>query len=264
MKLSGRRWPNMYEIYACTDVGMIREHNEDCFLINDYIASSGEKHVSQYCGDFILAVADGVGGVNAGEIASRMVLEHLATMPRDLGESDIACFIQALNDKLLSYGEDNPDARGLGTTLAGIVCRGGKVLTFNVGDSRVYRFRDGFLRQLTRDHSLVQSLFEAGQITREEMFRHPNKNILLQFIGSHQPGRLAVDVEALRGEFGAGDIILICSDGLCDMVDHDKIESIIADAPSIQGAASNLVQEAKQRGGEDNITVILAKRYSQD
>ena len=259
----------MAEIYAMTDTGQQQGHNEDCFLINDFIANSGNKHIVIE-DDFIVAVADGLGGYNAGEVASYLALEKLAerygNYVKDSSISskmDLAGFseeilydsIRNAHLKILEYGERYPESKGLSATIAGILCNGNKITVFHVGDSRVYRFRDGILKRLTKDHSLVQVLYDAGKITREEMFDHSQKHIILQSIGGKNEG-VDADIQCLRSGFEAGDMFIVCTDGLTDMVQDEVIEEILA-TENTGTAVNKLIVKANEKGGHDNITVIV-------
>jgi len=250
----------MFEIYALTDTGLKREHNEDCFLVNRFVTASGERHEALES-DFIIAVADGMGGEKAGEVASRLALDGFQDLSLPVTTEELVITIRQIHDAILDYGGRNCEARGLGTTLVGLVCIGNKVTVFNVGDSRVYRFRDGMLKQLTTDHSLVQALLDAGQITREEAFHHPQKNIVVQSLGgSTATERLQVDIEPVRGLFEPNDMFLVCSDGLSDMVRDEEMEEILSRSTSVADAARALVAKANEHGGHDNITLVVATR----
>lgn len=254
----------MYEIYALTDVGRIREHNEDCFMVNRFVSASGEYfEVSE--GNFIIAVADGMGGENAGEVASKLTLTTLNSTIIPIANEDLASKIKDIHRAILDYGINNSEAKGLGTTLTGMMCVDDRIITFNVGDSRVYRYRDGILKQLTTDHSLVHALLSAGKISREEAFDHPRKNELIQSLGGiTYADRLQVDVESIRGVFEEDDILLLCSDGLNDMVRDEDMEQILASGSDIKSLAHSLVAKANDYGGHDNITVVMAIRKQEE
>ena len=250
----------MYEVFALTDAGRVRGHNEDCFLINGFISASGEKHEALQ-GNFIIAVADGMGGENAGEIASRLALQGLGHLELPTTGDELEARIRKIHHSIVNYGSQHNEAKGLGTTLSGLCCVDDRVTTFNVGDSRVYRFRDGILKQLTNDHSLVQALLTTGQITREEAIHHPQKNIIIQSLGGNTAEeRLQVDIENIRGSFEPEDAFLVCSDGLSDMVGDENIEGILQTSKSVVDAVHTLVSRANENGGHDNITVVIATR----
>jgi len=249
---------DMYEIYGITHNGAVRNHNEDCFLINRHVANSGGCHISLPDElPILIAVADGVGGCNAGEIASHLALTLLSQLRLPIGDQSLVEYVKQINEEIYEYGNQNPSAKGLATTLTMFSVSDDQITTLSIGDSRIYRYRDGFLKQITKDHSLVQALFEAGEITREEMFTHPQRNIVLQSLGGNQDNtNLEVDVQHLRGHFENRDIFIVCSDGLSDLVNDNDIESILNQSSSLTQAASSLVQKANDNGGRDNITVV--------
>ncbi|WP_235920205.1 PP2C family protein-serine/threonine phosphatase [Heliomicrobium gestii] len=246
-------------MFAITDCGLVREHNEDAFLIHGDVFAQGECHVSGVEEDFLIAVADGVGGASAGEVASRMVLTAMAAMPLNLSCEAIDRYIGAVNEQVLRYGEKHPPASGLGATLAGILCRQGKVLCFHVGDSRVYRYRDGYIKQMTRDHSLVETLYQMGTITREEMSGHPQKNRIWKYLGSGES--IQADVQMIRGNFERGDVYLLCTDGLSDLVPPEEMEMVLSAASTLREGALALMEAARRRGAPDNVTLAAAIRH---
>ena len=252
----------MYEICALSNTGKVRKHNEDSFLIMGQVKNSS-LYIKQAQSPFLLAVADGVGGEEKGEVASNMALLQLSKF-KDIDNSNaLAQYIININSSLCDFIKDNPDHAKMGTTLAGMVCYNNQIRTFHAGDSRVYRFRQGFLRQLTRDHSLIQSLLEAGEITREEMENHPNKHIILKVLGGNCDRPLDPDVEETGNDFHQKDIYLICSDGLSDMVPLEEIETVLSLDKSISAKTQLLVNAANDHGGKDNITVVLCGKENE-
>lgn len=254
---------SIYEVFGQLDTGEVREHNEDAFLINK-IQVSEDLFLHQLLkGDFILAVADGVGGENSGEVAAEICLKSLATLNPPITQEILKDKILDINNEIIEYGQRNQESLGLCTTVAGMHCSNDIVTLFHVGDSRVYRYRDGFLKQLTIDDTLVQLLFSAGKITREELEDHPDKNILYQVLGiKNEEDDLALHIQELNGKFENDDIFLLCSDGLHDMVSHDSIEKIISKNISLQDIVQNLIKKANEQGGYDNVTVLAVKKYS--
>ena len=248
----------MFEIYGFTHVGMLREHNEDAFLVPAFVGSTGSHRIAEIEGNLLLAVADGVGGLAAGEIASSLALKELSQIDPTLDSDALKEAIQVIDQKISDYGSTHPESKGLGCTLTGITVVENKVRTFNVGDSRVYRYRDGILRQYTHDQSLVQSLFDAGEISREECFTHPQKNMILQSLGGVRQKGIVLEgvIEELRGSFEPGDLFLLCSDGLSDLVSDDAMETILEQASSLSQAINFLVKQANDNGGTDNITAV--------
>lgn len=251
----------MFEIFARTDVGLVREHNEDAFLVNETVVIAGELHIKDWEEGFTLAIADGVGGLNAGEVASRNCLINLSQINVPISNEKLDYKIKETSLKILEYGRIFPDCSSMGTTLAGITCHENKVTCFHVGDSRIYRLRGGFLRQLTVDDSLVQVLYESGKITREDMSTHPDRHIILQTIGQEKSNReLDTHIEDVRSPFEPGDVFLICSDGLTDMVSEDEIEEVLVKQDDLSVAVRELITLAKEAGGVDNITVVAVRK----
>ncbi len=254
-----------------TVTGKVRKNNEDnlwAATVGDPAAGAGDREVSGgglYPG-FLLAVADGMGGAKAGEVASRLAVETLAEElsqrtravgfePRDVAPLGEAA-IHAANDRILRDGTENASREGMGTTLTVAWVLGPQVHLFQVGDSRAYLFREGRLRQLTKDQSLVEKLVDDGILTKEEAERVAGRHIILQALGSEE--RLAVErgVEPLKD----GDILLLCTDGLSGLVRHEALESAMRKgSPSLDGLCTKLIEMAEGEGGTDNITVLLAR-----
>lgn len=245
----------MYEFYAVTDRGCIRDNNEDGFLVQHYYSKEGEFYLHLEHPSWKIAVADGMGGAEAGEIASSMTLKHLQQYQKPINEEAI----KEINQSILNYGESQSQHRGLGTTLTGLTNENGELTFFHVGDSRLYRFRDGFLKQLSHDHSLVESLFQTGQIRRDEKRDHEKKHVILSCLGMDH-ARLKIEIDTVRGAFELEDLFLLCSDGLSDMLTDEQMEEVLKDNKPIREKAQTLVEQAKLRGGEDNLTIILVRK----
>jgi protein phosphatase len=223
---------------AATDVGRVREGNEDAYLVDD---ATG-----------LVAVADGMGGHRAGEVASATALEALRaaiTSGRPLRES-----IEDANDAVFTKSRTDQDLHGMGTTLtAGTLVAGGTLLVGHVGDSRAYLLHDGELRQITEDHSLVEELVREGRLTADEAAVHPQRSIITRALGLD----LAVEVDVYPVELAPGDRLLLCSDGLTGMVQPDDIAATLRRESDPHRAAAQLVDLANHAGGEDNITVVV-------
>jgi protein phosphatase len=223
---------------AATDVGRVREGNEDAYLVDDAMG--------------LAAVADGMGGHRAGEVASATALEALRaaiTSGRPLRES-----IQDANEAVFAKSLTDTDLRGMGTTLtAGTLVTGGTLLVGHVGDSRAYLLHDGELRQVTEDHSLVEELVREGRLTADEAAVHPQRSIITRALGLDP----AVEVDVYPVELAPGDRLLLCSDGLTGMVQTDVIAGILRREEDPSRAAAQLVDAANHAGGEDNITVVV-------
>jgi PPM family protein phosphatase len=226
---------------ALTDTGRRRPQNEDTFV----------------CDPPLYAVADGVGGAQAGEIASRLAAAALEERAPDaLGEETLVTLLQAANERIYRYALEDPTAAGMGTVVTTLLVdeAAGQVAIGHVGDSRAYRLRDGVLEQLTADHSLVGELVRAGQLSTEEAEQHPHRSVITRAVGTEP----SLDVETLSLEIVPGDLYLICSDGLTDIVrDAEIAELILAAEKDPDAAAEALVDAANRNGGIDNITVVL-------
>lgn len=230
---------------AATDVGRVRDHNEDAFLVTDRV----------------MAVADGMGGHAAGEVASALAIESLeALAAREVVTADdVGVAVEAANDAILDSAVEHPERRGMGTTLTGLaLVTSGETeaagwVVFNVGDSRVYRLAAGTLEQLTVDHSEVQELIDAGVITSREAAIHPARNVITRSLGlmaSAEPDLWTLPVED-------GERFLVCSDGLTNEVRESDLARILGEEDDPQEAAELLVAAANRSGGRDNITVVV-------
>lgn len=234
--------PLRFEGDSRSRVGQVRVHNEDNCLV----------------GPFLLAVADGMGGHAAGEVASALAVEVL---DEDVARRSIESIVDVVgeaNSRILEAAVADPAKRGMGTTLClAAVVQSGDVemlAVANVGDSRVYLLADGALHQLSEDHSLVETLVREGRITPEEAATHPQRNVLTRALGVDRD--VMVDVWMLDPR--PGDRLLLCSDGLFNEVDVDRIEAMLAESASPSETAEKLVQAADDSGGRDNITVVVA------
>lgn len=248
------------EFSAATDVGRRREHNED-----SYLTMQIERcHLDKVETLSILAVADGMGGHAAGEVASRLCLqvfmsnllpsvnEWLNFGEPNWSEAMETAFVEA-NRQV--FAEAQAMRNNMGTTLTAVVLCGNKAIFANVGDSRGYLLQSGKLKQITKDHSLVQRLVDTGVLTPEQARWHPQRNIITQAIGIDP----SVQVDIFEVTLLPGDLVLLCSDGLVDMVEDSEIERVLMSEPTVNAAAQTLVRLANEAGGEDNITVIVAK-----
>lgn len=229
------------ETGMATDRGRCRELNEDSF---------GWK-------DNLFVLADGMGGHNAGEVASALAVEEILRIDPNQGEfiPSLRLFLNQANQVLLDYAEQHPECRGMGTTIALVKVETGKITVAHVGDSRVYLWRQAELTQLTRDHSVVEELVRVGGLTEEEAQNHPQRNLLTKALGTQ--GEVGVEINEVVVE--QGDRVLLCTDGLTSMLGKDEINQILSADLSSQEIADTLVGEANQRGGADNITVIVIK-----
>jgi protein phosphatase len=191
---------------------------------------------------------DQTDGAQTKQLSESLALEHYADRLREA--------VEEANAALISYGHSHPDARGLGSTLTAALVIEGTAFIANVGDSRTYLLHDGKLTRITRDHSLVERLVEAGQIEREDVYEHPNRNLVYRSLGA---GKADVDVDIFTEQLQVGDALLLCSDGLWEMVRDPQLESILVEVPDPAEACDLLVERANENGGEDNITAVLVR-----
>jgi protein phosphatase len=259
------------EVFAKTDLGRSREHNEDRFLVADLTrkAASLQPHVRQHdIGDrgTLFVVADGMGGAAAGELASQMATDtiyaHLLKAWHDEDEATPQRFayrlkeaVEVANSSIHAHAKAHPEVRGMGTTTTAAGVLQDHLYLTQVGDSRAYLVRGGEAYQLTKDQSLMQRLVEAGELTEEEASRSERKNIILQALGPDPK----VKVDLTHQEVRRGDTLVLCSDGLTGQVRKDEIARIVSSAPDLSAACDQLVALANDRGGPDNITVVLAR-----
>jgi len=229
---------------GATDVGQ-RNHNEDAFLIDTRLG--------------LVLVADGVGGHQAGEVASAITGEVIA---REVAAgASLEAAIRSANQEVMAAVDQGRGKAGMASTVVVVRCTGPDYQIAWVGDSRAYLW-DGHLKLLTQDHSYVQALLAQGQITLAEARDHPHKNVIVQALGLQDDDQLQVD--ANRGYLGAGQLLLLCSDGLSDVVDSATIADILSGDEPLQDCCEALVSAAVETGGKDNISVVLVAGLAQD
>jgi protein phosphatase len=250
--------------FGLTDVGRKRSNNEDGFVLVDLDAGltiDPPAMVDREVGTrgILLAVCDGMGGHQAGEVASALALETLAGEMEAIKESCpprelFKRAVDAVNTRVWNEARLHPQLAGMGTTLtAALVCRG-RAIVGHVGDSRAYFARKGGVEQITRDQSIAGALIARGVLSEEAAQDTPFKNVLLQAIGTKDRVEIALDGVGLA----PGDTLLLCSDGLSNKVTRDDLAKALAE-PDLGSAARGLVALANERGGEDNITVVLCR-----
>jgi len=223
---------------SLTDVGRQRQSNEDSYLDREPV----------------FAVADGMGGARAGEVASRMAVEAFDDQGDGGSPEDRLRHVATeANRRIYEMAQSDTEHAGMGTTLTAAMVTGREVAVGHVGDSRLYRLRGGKLERLTEDHSLVEELVRQGRLSPEEAENHPQRSIITRALGPEPD----VDVETFTHTARDGDVYLICSDGLSGMVSEDDITAILERADSLDAAARELVEAANRAGGKDNITVVL-------
>ena len=244
------------QTFYSTDVGKIREHNEDNVII-----------LNNDNGEYLLAVADGMGGHKAGEVASAIVIDHLTQefyKVDSLGDKDSAIdflrnIVVEMNNKIFEYTSENPDSKGMGTTFVCAIKTRDYLLYGNIGDSAGYVIKKNKMHKVTRDHTLVNLLVSTGELTKEEAKYHPRKNVLMRAIGANNPIEIDIfDVE------NTTDGILLCSDGLTNMLTEEQIEKVLVEEKNVEDAVRKLIKKANARGGNDNISVAYLKKESGD
>ncbi len=223
---------------AATDPGRRRRRNEDAYVVEPPL----------------FAVADGMGGAQAGEIAARIAASVLRESPGRSGEEAVVELIKEANRRVYEAAVGDEARSGMGTTITAALVESDRVQIGHVGDSRAYRVRDGRLEQLTEDHSLVAELVRSGKLSPEEADAHPQRSVITRTVGTDPD----VDVDTFSVEALPGDVFMICSDGLTTMVDDDAILALVEkNRADLDRAAKALVDAANKGGGEDNITIVL-------
>lgn len=259
---------NDISVFAQTDVGKFRKGNEDSFLVgnvtSEHLDSLSEiKNFNFKEKNSLLMVSDGMGGPAAGEVASllavNMVLKEMNSKTNvNFNESEfvqmIDGFLQKANSAILEKVAGHPDMQGMGTTatLSGVL--NSKLFTGQVGDSRAYLLRNNTITQVTKDQSYVNQLVESGMITEEEAENHPKKNIILQALGTRPSLKVAITSLKLC----QNDYLILCSDGLSGVVTEEEIKTVVKTSSGPASASKNLIDLANNKGGPDNITVIIA------
>jgi serine/threonine protein phosphatase PrpC len=220
--------------------GRRRRHNEDAYVVQPPL----------------FAVADGMGGAKAGEVASALAADAVQESGNDgeSGEARVAALIEEANRRVFRRASEDREASGMGTTMTVALVEGDEVAIGHVGDSRAYLIRDGRLEQLTDDHSLVAELVRSGKLTPEEAETHPQRSVITRALGTEAD----VDVDTFSVRSAPGDLFLLCSDGLTSMVDDETIlDAVERNRADLGEAAKALINAANRGGGEDNITVVF-------
>ena len=242
----------MIKAYARSDVGRVRDLNEDYFYVSNSLDDIQ-----------LFMLADGMGGCNGGEIASRLAIEaaknYIENNFKDIEKDKdsiiqlVASSMEYANMVVYEKSRENKELEGMGTTLEICLIYNNKVFIGHVGDSRIYRIRKEFMRKLTQDHSYVQKLVKDGTITEEEAVHHPQKNMLMKALGCNA----FVEPDVMIKGFLKDDILIICSDGLTNLVPQEEIFAEVK--KNIETAPKELIEKANNNGGYDNITVIVIK-----
>ncbi len=238
------------ESYAQTDVGLKRNNNQDFVYASNHRVGALEG---------LLIVADGMGGQAAGDLASRLCVETMVDTIEGSAEKGavriLAKAIRMANRAVTGRAASDPELEGMGTTLVAAAPENGSLYVANVGDSRLYLIDDDRIEQITHDHSLVEEMVRAGKLRKDQARNHPKKNIITRAIGeSGDPEIDFFDVSLNRG-----DIALLCSDGLTNMVEDEQIFRIVRSGTDLSDAGKRLIDAANRAGGKDNISVVLAR-----
>lgn len=243
----------MYYCCGISDVGSVRTHNEDAFLINKIVMT----HAQLECNNtrpFIAAVADGVAGESSGEIASKLCLDTLSKMEFNT-KTDLKHSILEIHEVLRKYGIENNDSLNMQTTLCAVaVDENNCAYSLNIGDSRLYRLSGNTLTQLTKDQSLVELLFDAGEITSDEKWKHAKRNIIFPVLGNVVSPPVPEIIQI--GEILPCEILLLCTDGLSDYVTEPEILAVLTQSATLIKKISALVELAIHNGSNDNITIV--------
>ncbi|MBQ1550462.1 MAG: Stp1/IreP family PP2C-type Ser/Thr phosphatase [Bacilli bacterium] len=237
--------------FYLTDPGKVRDHNEDSVVI---VEANGCQ---------LMAIADGMGGHRAGEVASSIAINYLAKHFKetffDLGKVDAVKWIRAsyeeINGLIFQHEKNNPESKGMGTTLVMAILTENYLLFGNVGDSSGFVMKDDVLHKVTYDHTLVNLLVSAGELTKEEATNHPKKNVLMKALGASAK----VDVDIFDCNMDISEILL-SSDGLTNLLDKDQINKVLLTKDSVEEKVKKLINKANNRGGTDNISVAYLVR----
>ncbi len=240
------------DYYYLTDPGKVREHNEDSVIITE-----------NYGKEILMAVADGMGGHRAGEVASSIAITHIASRFKEIssiGNKEDAInwikdAVSEANMKIYKYTEEHPESEGMGTTLVVAILTPEFLLFGNIGDSSGFVVKKGKMYKITNDHTLVNLLVKSGEITEDEAEHHPRKNVLMKALGATNTVEMDIfDVEHdVEG-------ILLCSDGLTNMLDKEQIEKVLDEDLTPEEKVVKLIHKSNNRGGNDNISIAYLKK----
>ncbi len=258
--------------FGQSDIGLVRKNNEDSLVLGDLtngiatFSASDLSHMVAESGSFLFAVADGMGGAEAGEVASRMAVEsvsqHIDRQLKERKSIDRLSFVNALkesieyaNTAIYEEGQSNDRRRGMGTTFTAAAIYDNAVFLAQVGDSRAYLARNGAITQMTEDQSLIAQMLASGTLTPEKAKDHPQRNVILQALGVREKVSVVVSFAELR----RGDWLLLCTDGLWGKVEASELQEVLEKCQGPEDACQDLIATARVRGGDDNITLIAAK-----
>lgn len=242
------------QTFYFTDPGKVREHNEDSVII-----------LNNNNNEFVLAIADGMGGHNCGEIASKITINTVSkefNKLETMGTKEEAIdwlrrIVQEINNEIFEYEENNIESKGMGTTLVIAIKTNDYILYGNIGDSSGFVLKNNELHKITKDHTLVNLLVSTGELTEEEAKYHPRKNVLMRALGANNP----IDIDIFDVDTSVKGLFL-CSDGLTNMLTYEQIEKVLNSKLPIEEAVLKLINKANMRGGHDNISIAYLKRES--
>jgi PPM family protein phosphatase len=256
-------------VYAGTDIGMHRSGNEDAFLVADLTTGTvglGPETSTHQIGErgSLMVVSDGMGGAAAGEVASELAVTTIReTLMADQFDGDTAARLriatEAANDRIWNESQANPELNGMGATVTAVIAQQGLAYIAQVGDSRAYLMRGRQIKQLTKDQSFAQMLIDAGAIQPEQAASIP-QNVIMQALGTQPNVKVAMTTVSLL----RNDCLLLCSDGLSNKLGPSELKQMVEQAPDLKAACRSLIDIANERGGEDNITVVLARFDGED
>jgi len=237
--------------FYLTDAGKVRDHNEDSVII---VKNNN---------DYLMAIADGMGGHSAGEVASSIAIRYLGKHFNEtffkMKKVDAVNWIRdcarEINTLIFQHEKTHPESKGMGTTLVIAIVTNDYILFGNIGDSSGFVIKDSKLHKVTYDHTLVNLLVSAGELTKEEASVHPKKNVLMKALGANDP----IDIDIFDCDMSISEIML-CSDGLTNMVDTEQIERVLLSDSEIEDKVIKLIRKANNRGGTDNISVAYLQR----
>ena len=238
--------------FCMTDTGKVREHNEDSVIV-----------VRNKNNDYLLAVADGMGGHSAGEVASSIAISYLGKhfqetfidMDKEKAIEWLRTSTTEINRMILNYADEHPESKGMGSTLVVGICTKYYILFGNIGDSSGFAMKNNKLHKVTYDHTLVNLLVTAGELTKEEAKNHPKKNVLMKALGATNP----IDIDIFDCDMDVSEIFL-CSDGLTNMLEEDQIQKVLLSDDTIGDKVNRLISKANNRGGLDNISIAYLIR----
>lgn len=233
--------------FYLTDTGKVRDHNEDSVII-----------VKNRNDEYLMAVADGMGGHSAGEVASSIAISYLGKnfnetfdgLDKVKAVNWLREAVVDINELIFNYVKDHPESRGMGTTLVVAIITKNYILFGNIGDSSGFVMKDEHLHKVTYDHTLVNLLLKAGELTEEEAKDHPKKNVLMKALGANDP----IDIDIFDCDTSVSSILL-CSDGLTNMLEQEQIEKVLLSELDIEEKVIKLIRKSNNRGGTDNISV---------